>query len=108
MRSDTLSHAYELMKVEDPRKRRRLAKQVAEGQLSLVKLRERIEGKPRPAPLTEPPPEPEPEPQAGPRRAGRPSARRQRRRRRHRSRLGTPVRGDERAVPRTRDRRCTA
>ncbi len=49
VRNDTLSHAYELMKVEDPRKRRRLAKQVAEGQLSLVKLRERIEGKPKPA-----------------------------------------------------------
>ncbi len=59
VRSDTLSHAYELMKVEDPRKRRRLAKQVAEGQLSLVKLRERIEGKPRPDPAPEAPLEPE-------------------------------------------------
>ncbi len=47
VRSDTLSHAYELMKVEDPRKRRRLAKQVAAGELSLVKLRQRIEGKPK-------------------------------------------------------------
>ena len=46
VRKDTLSHAYELMKVEDPRKRRRLAAQVASGQLSLVKLRERIEGRP--------------------------------------------------------------
>ncbi len=47
VRKDTLSHAYELMKVQDPRKRRRLAAQVASGQLSLVKLRERIEGRPR-------------------------------------------------------------
>ena len=46
LRKDTLSHAYELLKVEDPRKRRRLAEQVASGELSLVKLRERIEGKP--------------------------------------------------------------
>jgi len=47
LRKDTLSHAYELMKVEDPRKRRRLADQVARNELSLVKLRERIEGRPR-------------------------------------------------------------
>jgi ParB/RepB/Spo0J family partition protein len=46
LRKDTLSHAYELMKVEDPRKRRRLAGQVARGELSLVKLREKIEGRP--------------------------------------------------------------
>jgi ParB family chromosome partitioning protein len=46
LRKDTLSHAYELLKVDDPRKRKRLAKQVAAGDLSLVKLRERIEGKP--------------------------------------------------------------
>ena len=45
LRKDTLSHAYELMKVEDPRKRRRLAEQVARNELSLVKLRERIEGR---------------------------------------------------------------
>lgn len=56
IRRDTLSHAYELMKVDDPRKRRRLAKQVAAGELSLVKLRQRIEGRPRA-------PEPEPEPE---------------------------------------------
>ncbi|HXG39949.1 MAG TPA: ParB/RepB/Spo0J family partition protein [Candidatus Limnocylindrales bacterium] len=43
VRKDTLSHAYELMKVSDPKKRRRLAEQVARGELSLVKLRERIE-----------------------------------------------------------------
>ena len=46
LRKDTLSHAYELLKVEDPKKRRRLAEQVASGELSLVKLREKIEGKP--------------------------------------------------------------
>jgi ParB family transcriptional regulator, chromosome partitioning protein len=46
LRKDTLSHAYELMKVQDPRKRRRLAEQVSRGELSLVKLRERIEGRP--------------------------------------------------------------
>ena len=33
------------MKVEDPKKRRRLAEQVARNELSLVKLRERIEGR---------------------------------------------------------------
>ena len=46
VRKDTLSHAYELMKIEDPKKRRRLAGQVARGELSLVKLREKIEGRP--------------------------------------------------------------
>jgi len=45
LRKDTLSHAYELLKVEDPRRRRRLAEQVARGELSLVKLRERIDGR---------------------------------------------------------------
>ncbi len=43
LRKDTLSHAYELLKVDDPKKRRRLAEQVASGELSLVKLREKIE-----------------------------------------------------------------
>jgi ParB/RepB/Spo0J family partition protein len=52
LRKDTLSHAYELLKVEDPKKRRRLAEQVARGELSLVKLRERIEGR-RPRPLVD-------------------------------------------------------
>jgi ParB family chromosome partitioning protein len=46
VRKDTLSHAYELLKVDDPRRRRRLAEQVARGELSLVKLRERVEGRP--------------------------------------------------------------
>jgi len=45
VRKDTLSHAYELMKVEDPKKRRRLADQVARGELTLVKLRDKIEGR---------------------------------------------------------------
>jgi len=45
LRKDTLSHAYELMKVEDVRKRRRLAAQVARGDLTLAKLRDRIEGR---------------------------------------------------------------
>src|SRR5947208_5538228 len=49
VRKDTLSHAYELLKVEDPKRRRRLADQVARGELSLVKLREKIEGRPRTA-----------------------------------------------------------
>ncbi len=47
LRKDTLSHAYELLKVDDPKKRRRLAEQVARGELSLVKLREKIEGRRR-------------------------------------------------------------
>lgn len=52
VRKDTLSHAYELMKVEDPRKRKRLADQVARNELSLVKLRERVEGRrPRVTPI---------------------------------------------------------
>ena len=50
LRKDSLSHAYELMKVQDPKKRRRLAEQVARGELTLIKLREKIEGRrPRPA-----------------------------------------------------------
>jgi ParB/RepB/Spo0J family partition protein len=45
LRKDTLSHAYELMKVEDVKKRKRLAGQVARGELTLLKLRDRIEGR---------------------------------------------------------------
>ncbi len=45
VRKDTLSHAYELLKVDDPKRRRKLAEQVARGELSLVKLRERVEGR---------------------------------------------------------------
>ena len=47
LRKDTLSHAYELLKVADPRKRKKLADMVARGELSLVKLRERIDEVPR-------------------------------------------------------------
>ncbi|MEO7667123.1 MAG: ParB/RepB/Spo0J family partition protein, partial [Dehalococcoidia bacterium] len=47
LRKDTLSHAYELMKVQDPKKRKRLGQQVARGELTLLKLRDRIEGRPR-------------------------------------------------------------
>lgn len=54
LRKDTLSHAYELLKVEDPKKRRRLAEQVASGELSLVKLREKIEGRPSREPSARP------------------------------------------------------
>jgi ParB/RepB/Spo0J family partition protein len=45
LRKDTLSHAYELLKVQDPRKRQRLAEQVSRGELTLIKLREKIEGR---------------------------------------------------------------
>jgi ParB family chromosome partitioning protein len=47
LRKDTLSHAYELLKVADPKKRKKLAEMVARGELSLVKLRERIDAVPR-------------------------------------------------------------
>ena len=47
VRKDTLSHAYELLKVEDPKKRKHLAEMVGRGELSLIKLREKIEGAPR-------------------------------------------------------------
>jgi ParB family transcriptional regulator, chromosome partitioning protein len=39
VRKDSISHAYELMKITDERTRRRLAKKVAAGELTLVKLR---------------------------------------------------------------------
>ena len=39
LRKDTLSHAYELMKIGDERKRRRLSKRIVAGDLSLAKLR---------------------------------------------------------------------
>jgi len=48
VRKDTLSHAYELMKVPDDRVRRRLAKRVAAGELTLARLRSIIGGKPEP------------------------------------------------------------
>jgi ParB family chromosome partitioning protein len=39
LRKDTISHAYELMKIGDERKRRRLAKRIVAGDLSLARLR---------------------------------------------------------------------
>lgn len=39
LRKDTISHAYELMKIGDERKRRRLARKIAAGELTLAKLR---------------------------------------------------------------------
>jgi ParB family chromosome partitioning protein len=39
LRKDTISHAYELLKIGDERKRRRLAKRVASGELTLARLR---------------------------------------------------------------------
>jgi ParB family chromosome partitioning protein len=45
LRKDTVSHAYELLKVDDPRRRRRLAEQVARGELTLSRLRARVEGR---------------------------------------------------------------
>ncbi len=47
VRKDTLSHAYELLKVQDPKKRKHLADMVARGELSLIKLREKIDAAPR-------------------------------------------------------------
>ena len=55
LRKDSISHAYELLKVEDPKKRRRLAEQVARGELTLIKLRERIEGRPHRDPVDDVP-----------------------------------------------------
>ncbi|MEX0626952.1 MAG: ParB/RepB/Spo0J family partition protein [Chloroflexota bacterium] len=46
LRKDTLSHAYELMKVKDERTRRRLAKKVAAGELTLSRLRAITGGSP--------------------------------------------------------------
>jgi ParB/RepB/Spo0J family partition protein len=54
LRKDTLSHAYELMKVQDPKRRRRLADQVARGELTLIKLRDKIEGRRAPIRAVEP------------------------------------------------------
>jgi ParB family transcriptional regulator, chromosome partitioning protein len=54
LRKDTISHAYELMKVGDERLRRRLAKRVAAGELSLAKLRAITGGKPTADPADDP------------------------------------------------------
>ena len=42
-RYDTLSAAYELMKIDDKRRRKSLAKQVVAGKLTLIRLRDRVE-----------------------------------------------------------------
>jgi len=55
LRKDTLSHAYELMKVSDEKKRKRLGAQVARGELTLIKLRDKIEGRRRRSPEAESP-----------------------------------------------------
>ena len=52
-RYDTLSAAYELMKIEDKRRRRALAKQVVAGKLTLLRLRDKVERSLHPE-LTEP------------------------------------------------------
>jgi ParB family chromosome partitioning protein len=55
LRKDTLSHAYELMKVKDERTRRRLAKKVAAGELTLSRLRAiTVGGKPEVEPTAKP------------------------------------------------------
>ncbi|MBA3376708.1 MAG: ParB/RepB/Spo0J family partition protein [Actinobacteria bacterium] len=41
-RNDTITHAYELMKIDDKKRRRLLVKQVLDGQLTLVRLRDRV------------------------------------------------------------------
>ena len=46
LRKDTISHAYELMKIGDERHRRRLAKRIVAGELSLAKLRKLTGGAP--------------------------------------------------------------
>lgn len=46
LRRDTISHAYELMKIPDERTRRRLARKIAAGELSLAKLRQVTGGEP--------------------------------------------------------------
>jgi ParB family transcriptional regulator, chromosome partitioning protein len=45
LRKDTISHAYELMKLADERQRRRLVKRIVAGELSLAKLRKLTGGK---------------------------------------------------------------
>ena len=60
-RYDTLSAAYELMKIEDKRRRKSLAKQVVAGKLTLIRLRDKVErvlnpGEAHPRPATGLPP----------------------------------------------------
>jgi ParB family chromosome partitioning protein len=63
-RSDTISHAYELMKIDDPGRRAELAAQIARGELSLARLKAAVRGEsehpslgaPAVAPVTAPAP----------------------------------------------------
>lgn len=63
-RSDTISHAYELMKIDDPARRAELAAQIARGELSLARLKAVVRGEsehpslgaPAVAPVTAPAP----------------------------------------------------
>ena len=63
-RSDTISHAYELMKIDDPARRAELAGQIARGELSLARLKAAVRGEsehpslgaPAVAPVTAPAP----------------------------------------------------
>ena len=69
-RSDTISHAYELMKIDDPARRAELAAQIARGELSLARLKAAVRGEseqpslgapataPAPAPVVAPAPAP--------------------------------------------------
>ena len=71
-RSDTISHAYELMKIDDPARRAELAAQIARGELSLARLKAAVRGEsehpslgapaaaPAPAPVVAPAPAPVP------------------------------------------------
>ena len=71
-RSDTISHAYELMKIDDPVRRAELAAQIARGELSLARLKAAVRGESEhlslgapaaastAAPLAEPTPAPAP------------------------------------------------
>jgi ParB family chromosome partitioning protein len=54
LRKDTISHAYELMKIGDERTRRRLEKRIAAGELSLAKLRAITGGNDADAPDVDP------------------------------------------------------
>ncbi|MDQ2941411.1 MAG: ParB/RepB/Spo0J family partition protein [Chloroflexota bacterium] len=54
LRKDTISHAYELMKIGDERKRRRLGKKVIAGELTLSRLRAMAGGTPADEPTARP------------------------------------------------------
>jgi ParB family chromosome partitioning protein len=54
LRKDTISHAYELMKIGDERTRRRLEKRIVAGELSLAKLRQITGGNGAEAPADDP------------------------------------------------------